>query len=80
MNRHVPHSHIAGDPKDDKVCSNKHCDTTIGLQPVHRREAAGRPHVRYFDDQLNEICHECVARQYGVEHVDALAHNHPAVK
>jgi hypothetical protein len=77
MNRHAPHSHIAGDPKREKECASKHCSTMIQLQPVHNREQANRPHARYFDDNMREICHECVGTFYGSEHVVAEAINHP---
>jgi hypothetical protein len=79
VNRHVPRSHIAGDPKKDKVCANGHCSNAIGLQPVHRREQADKSHIRYFNDNFQEICHECVAKEFGAEHVSATAHNHPAM-
>lgn len=80
MNRHVPHSHIAGDPKRSKRCVNHSiCGNHIELQPLHKPEAAGQPHVRYFNDQMQEICHACVAMVFGVEHVVPEAHNHPAV-
>lgn len=73
-NRHAPHSHVAGLPKQAKPCY--HCNKPIQLQPKrveHSCTELCHPHgaehdysheytptlVRYFDDQFNEMCKDC---------------------
>ena len=82
MNRHVPHSAIAGDPDTHKPCSG--CGGHVQLQPdpvehVCAPECSPQQHVtahearpplvRYFTDDFDEVCADCVARHYGVNAV-----------
>jgi hypothetical protein len=82
VNRHVPHSAVADDPKPHKPCPK--CGKRIKLQwdkpvvvpapehPHHRifvAEGPPQPIVRYFDDSWREMCEDCVAKRYGAEQV-----------
>ena len=81
-NRHAPHSHIAGDPKPHKPCSQ--CGTKIQLQHTRQPHDCSeqctvyehsyahepiKPVVRYFDGAYQEICEDCVKRQYGADKI-----------